>query len=186
MKKEYKVVIWLSVSWVGVALVGYVDWITGYDISFFTFFFLPISISAWFLGFEASIATAFLSAFAWFGVDYSLGHDHLTRISAVWNTTSRLAAFLVIGWAIHKIRELLDKEQQLSEQLANSLSEIKVLEAFLTICCECKKIRDQDGKWQPIEAYIGEHIGTRFSHGYCPDCFNKKMIEVDILRNNKL
>jgi hypothetical protein len=181
MGNNFKGFMWLLIAWSGVATVGFVDWITGYEIPFFVFFFLPVSISAWFIGFEASIATAFLSAMVWFGVDFTLGHVHLSHFSAVWNTTVRLAAFLTIGWAVSKIRELLEREKQLSEELQRSLSEIKVLEAFLPICCECKKIRNREGNWQQMENYISEHAGTRFSHGYCPECYAKAMKEVDMI-----
>jgi DNA-binding NarL/FixJ family response regulator len=56
-----------------------------------------------------------------------------------------------------------------------SLSQSKVLETFLPICCECKKIRDKDGSWQRLEKYMGEHSNTTFSHGYCPECAKKAL-----------
>ncbi|MGB3225851.1 MAG: hypothetical protein WBB23_23890, partial [Desulforhopalus sp.] len=47
---------------------------------------------------------------------------------------------------------------------------MKYLEDFLPICSSCKKIRDEQGKWQQIETYIHNRSGTRFSHGLCPNC----------------
>ncbi len=47
---------------------------------------------------------------------------------------------------------------------------MKYLEDFLPICSSCKKIRDEQGKWQQIETYIHNRSGTRFSHGLCPHC----------------
>ncbi len=181
MKKNSLALMWLSLSWVGVVIIGYIDWITGYDLSFFEFFFLPVSVAAWFIGFGASIATAFLSAMVWFGADFLSGHLHSSHFSAVWNTTNRLASFLIIGWAVSKIRELLDREQKLVEKLQESLAEIKILEGFLPICCECKKIRNQEGHWEQMEAYISKRTGTTFSHGYCPQCFRKVMAEANLI-----
>ena len=37
----------------------------------------------------------------------------------------------------------------------------------------CKKIRDDKGYWNEIEAYIGDHSEAEFSHGICPDCAKK-------------
>jgi hypothetical protein len=34
----------------------------------------------------------------------------------------------------------------------------------------CKKIRDDQGYWNQIEAYIKKHSDAEFSHGICPDC----------------
>jgi hypothetical protein len=81
-----------------------------------------------------------------------------------------LISFIVIGGSVSKTRQLLDRERKLVGDLHRSLSEVKVLEAFLPICCQCKKIRDQEGCWQQLEAYFSKHANTQFSHGYCPQC----------------
>ena len=41
------------------------------------------------------------------------------------------------------------------------------------ICASCKKIRDDKGYWNQIEAYIHEHSDATFSHGICPECAKK-------------
>jgi hypothetical protein len=46
----------------------------------------------------------------------------------------------------------------------------KYLEGFLRICSSCKKICDDQGKWQEMEAYIHDRSEARFSHGICPHC----------------
>ena len=55
-------------------------------------------------------------------------------------------------------------------------SEIKRLQSFLPICSYCKKVRDDRQYWQQIELYITERIGTRFSHGICPGCYEKHIV----------
>lgn len=56
------------------------------------------------------------------------------------------------------------------EELADALT--KVLSGFVSICAACKKIRDEDEKWTPVEGYISKRSGARFSHGMCPECFS--------------
>lgn len=34
----------------------------------------------------------------------------------------------------------------------------------------CKKIRDDQGCWTQLEAYIMEHSEAEFSHGICREC----------------
>jgi hypothetical protein len=34
----------------------------------------------------------------------------------------------------------------------------------------CKKIRDDKGYWNQIEAYVRDHSDAEFSHSICPDC----------------
>jgi hypothetical protein len=49
------------------------------------------------------------------------------------------------------------------------LRRIKILEGFLPICVNCKKIREGNN-WKQMEAYITEHSLARFSHSICSDC----------------
>ena len=64
-------------------------------------------------------------------------------------------------------------------ELEKALSEIKTLSGLLPICCCCKKIRDDKGYWSQVEQYISERTSAEFSHGYCPECFDKQMAIVD-------
>ena len=51
--------------------------------------------------------------------------------------------------------------------------EVKTLRGILPICMRCKKIRNDKGFWQSVEAYVSERSYAEFSHGLCPDCFEK-------------
>ena len=64
-------------------------------------------------------------------------------------------------------------------ELAAERAQVKTLRALLPICCRCKKIRDDAGYWQGVETYISAHTGTEFSHGFCPDCMEKALAEVE-------
>ena len=44
---------------------------------------------------------------------------------------------------------------------------------FMTICSSCKKIRDDKGKWIPIEQCMQDLYGPEFSHGICLPCAEK-------------
>jgi signal transduction histidine kinase len=74
-------------------------------------------------------------------------------------------------------RELLQHQQQLESlveertaDLQLALANVKRLSGFLPICASCKKIRDDKGYWNQIEAYIREHSEAEFSHSICPEC----------------
>ena len=41
---------------------------------------------------------------------------------------------------------------------------------MLPICCNCKKIRDDQGYWNQIETYIHKNSNASFTHSYCPKC----------------
>ncbi len=66
-------------------------------------------------------------------------------------------------------RSLSNRVQELEEVLAR----VKRLQGLLPICSYCKKIRNDRNYWQQVESYIGEHTEAEFSHGICPDCYEK-------------
>jgi len=180
MQKDHPGWLWIFTAGAVAILIGFVDLATGYELNFFVFYFLPIAIAAWFAGRGASVSIAVFSALVWFGADFLSGHVHASHFYAVWNTLVRLSAFLGIGWSMSLIRYLVDRERQAAQEQRRLLSEIQVLEAFLPICCQCKKIRDENDEWHQIESYIGAHTGTKFSHGYCPECARKALIEAGL------
>ena len=162
------------------ALLGLIDWKTGYELNFFLFYFLPVTMAAWSVGLSAAVGFSVLCGIVWGVADALSGHTYPANIYAVWNTTIRLTSFLVIGWSVARIRTLLDREREISETLRKTLSEIKVLETFLPICAQCKKIRNEQGVWQHLEVYVGQHSNTQFSHGYCPQCAQRALEEAGL------
>ncbi|MBD3274492.1 MAG: PAS domain S-box protein [Candidatus Marinimicrobia bacterium] len=71
-------------------------------------------------------------------------------------------------------RKQLEAEKDvLITELEQALARVKNLEGILHICSFCKKIRDEQEHWQPIEKYIDERSDARFSHGICPDCYEE-------------
>jgi len=65
-----------------------------------------------------------------------------------------------------------EEREKLISKLQEALDNIKTLKGLLPICASCKKIRDDKGYWNQIEAYIRDHSDAEFSHSICPDCVN--------------
>jgi len=63
-----------------------------------------------------------------------------------------------------------EEREKLIEELQNALAKVKTLSGLLPICSSCKKIRDDKGYWNQIEAYIRDHSEAEFSHSICPEC----------------
>ncbi len=66
-----------------------------------------------------------------------------------------------------------DEKHNLIVELQKALAEVKNLSGMLPICSSCKRVRDDKGYWQQIEAYIRDHSDADFSHGICPECAKK-------------
>lgn len=65
----------------------------------------------------------------------------------------------------------------LAEEIADSILEIKKLSGLLPICAWCKKFRTDEGYWESVEEYISTQTGAEFTHGMCPECFEKVLAE---------
>ena len=83
------------------------------------------------------------------------------------------------GW---DLRQEIEKYPTLATELLQMLSKrIRAIEksmfntlgAFLPICSNCKKIRENDGSWTPMEEYVEDHSESEFSHSICPECSRK-------------
>lgn len=154
----------LTVS--GLALLGLVglsDYLTGPEISFGIFYFLPIWLMTWHFDRGVAVLFSVLCAIVWFEVDDLSGLEYSAAIIPLWNAVARLVYFLSFAFLLSYIRE----------QLRQSKEEVKRLSGLLPICSSCKKIRDDDGYWQEIESYLHTHSDTQFSHGICPECAKK-------------
>jgi len=72
-----------------------------------------------------------------------------------------------------QLTEANQKLVQKNEALEGALAEVKTLSGLLPMCAHCKKIRDDKGYWNQLEAYLSEHSGVTLSHGICPECIKE-------------
>ena len=75
-----------------------------------------------------------------------------------------------------QFKELIEAHLELLQTnclLQDALIQVKTLQGMLPICAHCKKIRDDQDNWQPMESYISQRSGAKFSHGVCPDCLKE-------------
>ncbi len=71
---------------------------------------------------------------------------------------------------LEKRKQAEQKNNELIDKLKTALAEIKSLQGILPICASCKRIRDDQGYWNKLEAYIEARSGAAFSHSVCPEC----------------
>jgi len=60
--------------------------------------------------------------------------------------------------------------KRVSAELAQALSRVRTLSGLLPICSYCKGIRNDEGYWERVEAYLQAHTSAGFTHSICPDC----------------
>jgi DNA-binding response OmpR family regulator len=91
---------------------------------------------------------------------------------------ARVQAVARIKRAEDALRQKKREQQQLIVELQEALAEIRTLKGFIPICASCKKIRDDEGYWNQLEAYISKHTDAIFTHSICPQCAEKYKAEI--------
>jgi phosphoserine phosphatase RsbU/P len=72
-------------------------------------------------------------------------------------------------------REIIRIRLQVAERILRYTAEIRQLKEMIPMCVYCRKVRDEHDYWDMVESYIQKETGSRFSHGACPDCYEKQM-----------
>jgi len=100
-------------------------------------------------------------------------------ISPMTNPEGQVTGASVIAHDITWRRKNELEQTRLIEELTEALSKAKTLAGLLPICAHCKKIRDEEGDWHQVEAYISQHSDAEFTHGICPQCFKVATSDTD-------
>jgi PAS domain S-box-containing protein len=77
-----------------------------------------------------------------------------------------------------------EREKVISE-LKIALGQIKTLTGLLPICAGCKKIRNDSGYWEQVEQFLSEHTEVTFTHGICPECYEKTLEDLKKTKGNE-
>jgi len=75
--------------------VGYLDYFTGYELSFSFFYLIPIALLTWVTSSRIGILISFISAGIWLVADIASGAKYSSETIHFWNTTVRLGFFLL-------------------------------------------------------------------------------------------
>ena len=111
---DRSVLFWTLSSGLSVLVLGVIDFLTGYEISFSLFYLAPVSAASWFAGPKAGILIASLSAITWLMAELASGHTFLSPFINAWNTLIRFGFFLIVTMLLHKLRESYRREQELA------------------------------------------------------------------------
>lgn len=85
-------------------------------------------------------------------------------------------AYMKMG---EEISQREEKLKQVNQELEAALQDVQELSGLLPICSFCKKIRDDKGYWNQVEEYIQNHTKAQFTHGLCPECYERETRRLD-------
>jgi hypothetical protein len=151
-------------------LVGWVDYITGYELGFFVFYSVPIGLAAWYLGRWPGIWVALGATIAWWLADAFAGAKYSSRFSFWWNSTVHFSAFVINAVTIAKIRLDLRQRDELAAKLEAARQTLRTVAKVLPSCPICGKVHPQTGRNGPAELRDLARGNTDLSSALCGEC----------------
>lgn len=147
----------------GVALVVLlVDYLSGRAIRFPLIYAIPVGLAAWRHKRAAAYGQALLLPAVRLVFDLP------------WHTMKQFPIDVlnlpIAALSLSLYAYLIDRT---SRQTLELHRRVRKLEGILDICASCKRIKNADGAYEQLEAYITDHSEAVFSHGLCPDCLPK-------------
>lgn len=106
-----------------------------------------------------------------------------TAVVAITASPIKDASGQVVG-AVEVVRDVTEakkaerEREELIGRLEKAATEIRTLRGILPICSHCKCVRNDEGYYERIEAYLQKRSGVDFSHTICPDCYERHYSEV--------
>jgi hypothetical protein len=143
----------------GIALL-IADYAIGPDSQTPMLYAVPVALAAWYSGVWPAAALAI--AVPAFHVAFVLTAMQGTEDALLLATMTVARGIVIFVMALWFAR--------LSEHERKLLRYVVKLEGLLPICSVCKSIRNERGRWEPLEGFISERSDADFTHGLCPKC----------------
>ncbi len=96
-----------------VAVIGFLDYATGPELSFTIFYLVPIALGAWWGGFAQGILLSMACALSWQLVEISEGSS-IGPVIQLWNGIARFGVFVITSSLLSRLRVSLFLEKKLA------------------------------------------------------------------------
>jgi hypothetical protein len=150
----------LALVLVALAVSGYVDWSTGFEVSVFLLYTVPVGLATRSLGVPAGILTSLAATGLWVWADIASGHVYSQHWFLYVNALNRLACFVLTVLAVSYLDA---KYQRLHNQ-------VKAFSGDIPQCTQCHRVGAPDGYWRHFEQHLADFGGAHLRHKVCPDC----------------
>ena len=136
------------------AMVGYGDYITGYELTFFFFYLLPILYVQQYVGLGSAFVMALISAVVWVFINVAAGEHYSDLLTPIWNTSIRLVVFLLVVILFSNRDHLKKLVDQRTEKLRQEIQERSRLQKELLEIAEA----EQRSIGHDLHDSLGQHL----------------------------
>jgi signal transduction histidine kinase len=104
------------------AVIGWVDYLAGFQILFSVFYLLEVALAAWFLGWRFGLVMSVLSVGVWIGGDVAAGARYTNPLVPIWNALILLVFYSIVVWLLTSVRNL---QRQLEARVEERTRELR-------------------------------------------------------------
>ena len=151
-------------------VLGWLDYITGYEMSFFVFYSVPVGLAAWYAGRWPAVGVALGATVSWLLADYFGGAKYSAPFFYYWNSTIHFLAFIINAVTIAKIKNDLDRQQALAAELESVREVLRTVSAVLPVCPACGRPRERAEDASEDEAAALARTCPELAGALCADC----------------
>ena len=121
--KVYRLLTWLetlpksgviSVVISVMVVLGSLDYLTGFELSFSFFYLLPVTMATWVFGRNTGLVFSVLSATSWLTTNLLAGQDFSNLFIGVWNTLIRFGFYVTVTILLAELHHALETERLLA------------------------------------------------------------------------
>jgi hypothetical protein len=160
-------------SLITLLFIGWIDYVTGYEFGFFIFYFIPVSLAAWFVNRRSALFMACASAVCWYLSDLYTFHPYSNAFFIYWEVFMRLVSFLTTALTLSKIKAMVENERCLIAELSGALDHVRDLQGLLPVCPGCGELNAEDSLLEKIKNYLASRSNDELSPHLCPTCRNR-------------
>lgn len=150
--------------------LGWLDYLTGYELGFFIFYSIPVAITAWHVGRLPAILMSLASALVWLMADTYSGQKYSSLFYVYWNISVRCGSFVINAFTVSKIRQITDQHKQMAIDLAAVQAEAAKLRGFLPICGTCQRPRSDENYRSEVVQFLKSSAIPPADAWRCPEC----------------
>jgi len=158
-------------------IIGYFDYLTGWEIPFEVIYIAPIWIAAWSGGKVASVSFVLLAAIIEQIADILDGLPYLSVYHQIWFFISRLIFFMIIVILVRRIKRSSEAEHRLLEKLREMQSAALVLGSLTPMCRSCETLRESPEYIKQVKDFLHHDPSATFARYVCPECEGKSRHE---------
>jgi signal transduction histidine kinase len=172
------------------AVIGVVDYLTGFEVLFSVFYLVEVGLAAWYVGKGFGLLMSILSAVAWIGGDVAAGARYSSPLIPIWNALILMACYFIVVWLLTNLRsfhrELESKVAQRTEALRREMAERQRLEEELLTVSEREQRRighdlhDSLCQHLTATALAGQVLGDRLAAKSLPEAADANKV-VDLV-----